>query len=250
MAEEKQLSHEDIVADILKSVPEEVAVKADFPSRGLFYELDDPSRPVEIKPLTFEDERNLASMKDTKGLKSLNYLISKCLNNMGSNQLLEMDKMYILMKIREISYGEDFKANIKCPGCGDTQPISINISKLQIKRVPEDLTNPREIDLPVCGKTASVVFPRSSDSEYFTNLDVASKNIWRFVKSIGECENRKVISDVIDKLPLRDIHALLEGISQSKYGIETKFIYRCDVAGCETETKMEVPFDETFFTMN
>ena len=73
--------------------------------------------------------------------------------------------------------------------------------------------------------------------------------MWRFVEHINECSDKKVISDVIGKLPLRDIHALLEGIGQSQYGIDTKFLYKCDTIGCGCETKMEVPFDESFFTM-
>ena len=249
MTQKEQLSHEDIVSDILGSVPEEVAVKADFPSRGLFYTPYDPSKPVEIRPMTFEDERGLSSVKDTRGLKALEYLVGKCLINLNPDQLLEMDKLYILMKIREISYGSDFRVNITCPECQDVQLISIDIAKLNIDKVPEDLTDPREIFLPVCKKKASVLFPRASDYDYLVNVEVAASNMWRFVEHINECSDKKVISDVIGKLPLRDIHALLEGIGQSQYGIDTKFLYKCDTIGCGCETKMEVPFDESFFTM-
>ena len=245
MTQKQKLSHEDIVADILESVPEEVAIKAKFPSKGLFYRPDNPSRPIEIRPMTFEDERGLASLKDTKGVKSLDYLIAKCLVNVSPSQILEMDKLYILMKIREISYGSDFKAEISCPDCGDSQFISIDISKLRIREVPEDLTDPREVHLPVCNKKASVIFPRAGDSSYLVNVEIAAANMWRFIEHINGCKDKKVISDVVDKLPLKDIHTLLDGIGQSQYGIDTNFLYKC---GCGCETEMEVPFDESFFT--
>jgi len=248
MTQKEQLTKEDLVADILGSVPEEVAIEADLPSRSLFYTLDDPSRPVEIRPMTFEDERGLASMGANKSMKALDYLISRCTSNISPSQLLEMDKMYILIKIREISYGESFNADVKCSHCQDAQSISIDISKLQVNKIPEDFKDPREIHLPVCDKKALVRFPRSSEMEHISTPEKVTSNLWRFVKSINGCGDKKVISDVLKKLPLRDMHSILSGINQSEYGVQTKFAYLCDA--CGGKTQMEVPFNETFFTMS
>tara|TARA_R110002051_G_scaffold40372_3_gene84075 strand:+ start:1110 stop:1856 length:747 start_codon:yes stop_codon:yes gene_type:complete len=248
MTQKEQLTKEDLVADILGSVPEEVVTEAELPSRCLFYTLDDPSRPVEIRPMTFEDERGLASMGAGQSAKALDYLISRCTSNINPSQLLEMDKMYILIKIREISYGEAFNADITCPNCKGSQSITIDISKLQVNKIPEDLKDPREIHLPVCDKKAVVRFSRSKDLQYISSPEKLADNLWRFVNSIDGCTDSKVISDVLKKLPLRDMHSILEGLNQNKYGVQTKFIYVCE--GCDTETQTEVPFNETFFTMS
>ena len=98
MTQKEQLSCDDIVSDILSEVPEEVSVEANFPSRCLFYNLKDPSSPVMIRPMTFEDERGLASLQRGDPSKALDYLISRCVSNINLSQLLEMDKMYILVK--------------------------------------------------------------------------------------------------------------------------------------------------------
>tara|TARA_R110000824_G_scaffold62437_5_gene165376 strand:- start:2024 stop:2770 length:747 start_codon:yes stop_codon:yes gene_type:complete len=248
MTQKEQLTKEDLVADILGSVPEEVEVEVELPSRCLFYTLDDPSKSVTIRPMTFEDERGLASMGANQTGKSLDYLISRCTSNINVNHLLDMDKMFILMKIREISYGESFNADIECPKCKESQSISLDISKLQVNKVPEDFKDPREVHLPVCNKKAVVRFPRSADTQYVSTPDGLAINMWRFVESINDCTDKKVISDVLQKLPLRDMHSILEGLNQTDYGVQTKFLYLCE--GCNSKTQMEVPFNETFFTMS
>jgi len=248
MTQKQTLSHEEIVADILGCVPDDIAVDADFPSRGLFYTPQDPSRPIQIRPMTFEDERGIASIKDARGNKAIDYIISRCLLNVSPGQILEMDKIYILIKIREISYGSDFKADITCPECGDTQPISIDISKLAHLKVPEDLTNPREVYLPVCEKHARVIFPKAEDHKYLNNVEVAAANMYRFIESIDGHTNKEIISAVVKKLKLKDIHTLLNGIGMPEYGVDTQFLYKCESLGCGCETKLEVPFDESFFT--
>lgn len=248
MTQKEQLSYDNIVSDILSEVPEEVSVEADFPSRGLFYELIDPSKPVIIRPMTFEDERSLASLKEGNPSKALDLLLSQCVSNLHVSQFLEMDKLYALVKIREISYGSSFDANITCPSCYEEAPISIDISKLNVNKVPEDFKDPREVHLPVCNKKAIVRFPRSSESHYLSNINNIEVHIWRFVLSIDGNTDNKVISDVIQKLPLRDMHVILNSLLEKSYGVNTRFLYVC--TSCKRENEMEVPFNETFFTMS
>ena len=248
MTQKEQESYDSIVSDILKEVPEGEFVEAEFPSRGLFYELDDPSKPVTIRPMTFEDERGLASLQEGNPTKTLDYLMSRCVGNMHSSQFLEMDKLYVLVKVRELSYGDSFDVDVECPNCYKKEPISIDISKLHIDRLPEDFKDPREVHLPVCNKKAVIRFPRSSEADYLTNVDTIESNLWRFIISIDGHTNKKIISDVTKKLPLRDMHTILGGMLEKSYGIDTRFLYVCN--SCKKETQMEVPFDETFFTMS
>lgn len=247
---EKSKTHEDLVADILAEIPDDVEVKANFPSRGKFYERLDESKPITIRPLTFDDERYISNLKIKSGEQVINAIISRCISNMNPEELLEMDKVYILVTIRQISFGSDFKARITCPKCSEITEASIDLTRLGVRKIPESFKNPRKAKLPVCKKDAMVRFPTQADEKYTKNSNVAAKNIWRFVDSIAGVTDKKVISDVIDRLPLQDIKALLKGIGGADYGIETSFIFECPDEYCGEETVMEVPFDEDFFTMN
>jgi len=247
---EKSKSHEELVADILSEIPEDVAVEAEFPSQGKFYTPIDENEPITIRPLTFEDEKVLANLKIKSGVEIINTIIRRCVSNMDTNDLLDMDKVYILVTIRSISFGSGFDTSITCPNCGEVTRTSIDLSRLGVNKLPKNFKNPRKVTLPVCKRDAVVIFPRSRDEKYTRNINVASKNIWRFVESINGINDKKIIADVIEKLPLMDIKELMAGIGGGNYGIETSFIFQCPDDYCGEESLMEVPFDEDFFTLS
>ena len=85
---------------------------------------------VSIRPLTFTDEKQLMSSRQG-GSEAINKLIEKCVQNVRIGELLELDKLYLLMKIREISYGAEYQASITCPACAQENKVNFNLSKLK-----------------------------------------------------------------------------------------------------------------------
>jgi len=249
MSEKPELSQEDILEDLFKSVPKDVEVVADFPSRGQFYKPLDASKEITITPLTFAIEKKLVNYE---GEEVLDCMIKNCLHNMDYRQLLPMDKLYVLIKIRELSWGADFSSTVTCPFCGVQDPIKILISELPIKYLPEDYPNPIERELPVSKLTIKVRLVDQGSLDYMDTLEKSDINAWRFVESISNSErtvkDKKTIQKAIQRLPLPDRHTMLKLISPPDYGIETNFLYECEK--CEKTIEMEVPFSKDFFTMS
>ena len=75
-----QLSEQQIIDNILKNMPSTEQVEVALPSKNKFYTLTDPARPISIRPMTFEDEREMMSNK-TGGANVLNMLLSRCVSN-------------------------------------------------------------------------------------------------------------------------------------------------------------------------
>lgn len=248
MTKKEKQTIEEIVSTLTECLPEDTEVLAEFPSRGQYYVSTDPNKPITIRPMQFSDEAAMASL--SKNANSAGFIIQRCLQNLAASQLLAMDEIYLLLKIREISYGSDFSLYVACPACNDEVTIAVDISKLQINYLPEEFANPREIFLPTLKQTAKVHFRRLSDDEFFSDLDTAGKNAWRFVDSIGDYTNPEVIAGVLQKLPLRDIHMILKSINESDYGVDRSFEYKCDKPACGVTSIMEVPFTKDFFTVS
>ena len=155
--------------------------------------------------------------------------------------------MLLLLKIREISYGETYPAKVSCPKCESESEINIDLSKLIIKYIPEDLADPREITLPKLKKKVKVRFPRVADEQFLNTQEQIYNNIWRFVTELDGTSDPVFISKAIPRMHIRDIKFILSHIMRGDLGLDPKFILQCGACGGESE--MSVPINENFFSV-
>lgn len=234
---------EQALKDLFKEVPPETRVIADLPSKGKFYS---NFQQIVIRPLNFEDEKIIVSSKG-RGSNLINLMISRCIEGISVNELLIMDKMYLLMKIRELSYGEDYDATITCKSCGVSTESKINLTLIKNRPLPPEITDPRETLLPVLKKKIKVRFPRIQDEVYFTDAASVLDNLWRFVVSLDGKTDPVFISDAIKLMHLKDIGTISNAISRNDLGMEPRMIFDCPT--CGTSSEVEVPISESFFSV-
>jgi len=234
------------VNSILEHLPVETAVEVELPSRGRFYGSEGVL--VKVKPLTFEDEKAIVSIKNSKTTNPLSVILSRCVEGVDTNHLVFMDKMFLIMKIRELSYGEEYLAQVICPRCTSENPLSFNLADLEVKYVPDDFTEPIEVDLPRLKKKAAVRLPRVHDEPYVQDGEMMMDNLWRFVISLDENTNPTVISKALRKLPSADVHTLINAITTTSFGIETKAKFKC--FNCKEVHLIDIPISENFFSVN
>jgi hypothetical protein len=236
----------DEALDALFSDPsDETQLITELPSRGKFY----PSfQGVEIKPLTFLDEQKILNSKDTN-TDLVSKLLEKTIDGVAVDDLLSMDKMFLLMKVRELSYGDQYEFNITCPNCNSDIKTSLVLSEhLNMNQVPEDLEDPREFTLPRLKVKAQVRFPRSREEILMADPEEAYKNIYRFVVSINGTKDPIFISKALKRMHLQDVKKIISEINKAEYGIDPKFIFECPEC-THTET-MAVPMDVSFFSVS
>lgn len=229
---------------LFANVPLESDVMVDLPSKGRFY----PNFVgVKVSPLLFEDEQRILTSKN-KGVNPVNEILSKCVAGVNVNDLLEMDKLALLLKIREISYGKDYKFSVICSECGLNSETCIDSSQIPVNYLPDETTDPREVNLPSIKAKAVVKSPRVRDEYMFTTIDLALKNLYKFVVSINGNEDPVFISKVIARLPLIDSKLLVNAIKLPGYGIDARFTFECP--SCKHNEMLGVPFDANFFSVS
>jgi hypothetical protein len=241
----KKMSEQQIINDILKEMPSNDAIELELPSKNRFYTLIEPSKPITLRPMTFEDEKSMLSKRGGNA-DIINRLLAKCLNNIDVQQLLQMDKLYILMKLREISYGAEYAVSINCPNCKSENKVKFELSTFNINYVDDEFTNPITLQLPVLKKEIVLRLPRVSDEHYFVNPEQSMANLWRFVVSIGGHDSKAIISKVMPQLPIKDAHAVMDALGASEYGIDTRVRFAC--AYCDHVESMELPITADFFS--
>jgi transcription elongation factor Elf1 len=225
-------------------VPSEIDTPVKLPSEGRFY----PNKTAEviISPIKFEDEKQLAtSIKNN--VNPINLILEKCTKNVDVNSLLLIDKLFLLLKIREISYGEQYPARITCPKCNSSAEVNIKLNELIVNYIPEEITDPREVTLPKLKKEVEVRFPRVSDEPFMNNQEQVYNNLWRFVTKLNGISDPIFISKAIPKMHIMDVKVILNNIMRNDLGLNPKFIYSC--MDCGAESEMEVPINENFFSV-
>jgi len=234
-----------VIDEILKELPTDTAVEVELPSECRVYKLEDPGAPITIRPMTFEDEKALVSAG--KNDDPVNLILQRCTTNIRIPDLLSMDKLYLIMKLREISYGDDYNTLLICSHCKAENPTTVKLSQLNVNPVPDDFEDPITVMLPTLKKEAKVRLPRVRDEKMMMDTAAALDQIWRFVSEIDGHSDKSIIARVVDKLPLRDVRTILNAI-KTDFGVDTKIKFEC--GSCGGVTVVDLPIDSNFFDVN
>ena len=150
--------------------------RLDLPSRGLLYPKGHPAASgfIMVRPITTAEEEILATERFAKQGITIELVLQRCITTRGLDtlSLLNGDRTHILFYLRAISYGPDytFTANLK----GNlTQEVKTNVSKLQIRTMPDGFVEPALIQ--VDGTNYEVVLMRGADEHAVTQARLARK---------------------------------------------------------------------------
>lgn len=207
---------------------------------------DVPSDVINIRGMTFEDEKVIATLKDKS--KVMDVLIERCVKeNINAKQLIPQDKVFLMMHLRAMSVGPKYNFSVNCPKCEKKSEIELDVLDTFPCKYPEEpLQKVREISLPMLQKNVTVKRASSSELDALGTAGLLT-NLWRFVLSIDGHTNARIRAKVIDKLPREDIREIIKIITSEEVGLETRFMFGCSFCGHEELTEFE--FHKGFFTM-
>lgn len=150
----------------------------DLPSRGKYYKgiphLE--TGKLHIRAMTSVEEKLLDRFNANTFYTTVDEIISKCIKeDIDVDKLTLGDRIFILLKIRVMSYGSTYEVRYSCPECEAEYPITIDLSKFEIVYVNEDIEEPYEFPLPVSGATVKMRLPRSGDVRESTDRSFAER---------------------------------------------------------------------------
>lgn len=235
---------EKLLDELFANAPE-IDMPVELPSKGKFYK---NFKGVKVSPLLFEDEQRILISRSSD-VDPINEIISKCVHGVDVKDLLSMDKIYLLLKIKEVSYGPEYKFTVICPACKENSEITVNVAEhITVNYIPEDLEDPREFTLPVLKAKVKVRFPRNYELHLMDDWESTMSNTYRFVVSINDNTDPIFISQALKRMHIRDRKVIVSQISKSDLGVDPKFQFHC--AACDHDTLMGVPFTASFFSVS
>lgn len=217
----------------------------DLPSRGKFYT---NFEGVKISPLKFIDEQLILNGKDIQK-DIVTELLEKTVEGIDISKILLMDKNYLLMKLREVSYGDDYEFGVVCKACNYETQSKIMISKqLNMLQIPEDFEDPRTIELPKLGVKADIRLIRNREESYLLDTEVMYKNLYRFIVNLNNHTDPVFISKAIERMEIADVKKIFKEVTNLPYGIDPRFVFKC--GKCGHKETLAVPIDSGFFSVN
>jgi hypothetical protein len=239
-----------------------------LPSKGLLYReiTNDPdilSGHIRLLPMTIKEEEILTTSKFLKSGSATKMVLQNCIaSDIDAGDILLFDSNYLLFRLRQISYGDDYKFKIKCSNssCEKEFEHSIKISNLKFEDMPDDIQEPIEVKLPYSKFTVKFIYPRLCHSEAIyvrnnnrmrsteerdkTRIDNLIVSTLEILDRDGNPINPKDWEDFYEALPGMDRAALTE---KSKLDTGVDKLENVSCPWCETSYLGSIPIGIEFF---
>lgn len=187
--------------------------------------------------------------------------------NIDISKLTTADTLFLLFKLRILSYGDTYKYRARCPECGSKFEVTINLSELLVNTLPENYEDKLKVELPVAGDTVYTRFLTSrdlteiqkevdrrrrrnpeDDSEFILRLAAGIRKIE--LKSpnangMSVLEHPVDIQRYLESLTDLDATAIRATTDSVAYGIQPTIEYKCP--NCRDYIDLSVSFGAGFF---
>lgn len=233
---------------ILSGVPATLNFNVDIPSKGKLYPSFDPKAGITVSPITFQDELDMLEKRNEKGFKPIDFLLSRKMKGISLEQILPMDKFAVLIKLREVSYGNEYVVDAVCQKCEGENSLTFSLKDIPVNYLPDKFEEPLKITLPVNKAEVEVRLPRQSDFDLIGEESNIGNHLWRFIVSVNGVEDKAEIADLVSdpRFSLRDSKAILDAILSSDYGLQTVVNYECQA--CKSVNEARFALNADFFT--
>ena len=204
---------------------------------------------VNIRPFNFEDEKILRNIKKiSDGAIVVQKLIERCVEDLDYSTLSLVDKNYILFKLREVSYGDNYNVEVTCPQCSEINSLGILFSELPVVYATTEILADLKVTLPDSEVVVSYKLPTVAEEALLADTANLLDHLWRFIKDINGHTERMVIQGFLPKTTARDVATLREEVFNSSIGLQTQVGFICNK--CSTDSVIDLPITESFFNVN
>ena len=135
-----------------------------IPSKG-YLNPEIPNGTIVQRCMMVSDQKFLAGSQ-LRGSLMTKTLLERTIEspeNIDIGKLTPADTLYLLFKLRVLSYGSSYKFRTKCPECGQKIDLDVDLSTLVVNTLEEDYEKHMEVVLPNAGDKVYTRFVTNDD---------------------------------------------------------------------------------------
>lgn len=242
----------------------------ELPSHGYLYKdvTDDPDilekGSIKVRPMTVHEEKILTTSRLVKSGQALDMIFQNCIKSrINPGELLSSDRVFVMLWLRSISYGNVYKFNLICqnPSCGRRFEHEVDLSEHPINEIEDDtIEEPFELTLPVMKYKVQFRLPRGKDEVEIIKMqnkpkkmnDTDESIVQRLASILVRVEDpqgneipKSQYQRFVDSLVGRDASAIRNKIDDKDAGVEDIKGVQCP--HCDYEFDTPIPITESFF---
>lgn len=250
--------------DLLEGLKQNTSIYEEvvLPSKGRFY--DGENGPADgvlhIRPMTGEEEQILATPRFVRKGQALNMIFSRCIKeNFKPDNFLTVDRTYLLIYLRGISYSPLYDVEIKCPECEKKFSTEVDLNSLVVESCPDEYGPVLEDVLPSSKYKFRYRLSQGKDeNDIQDHRDRRIKNfgdssaddtlIYRTALLLEDIEgltDKKDLQVLIKNLPISDVSYLRNCVNEPPFGVDTNVEMVCP--SCLQEFDVDLPLEANFF---
>jgi hypothetical protein len=256
----EEAPNSDALQDLLEQLGGSLSWdKVELPSKGKFYE--GIPGTLHIRPMTGEEEQILATPRHVRRGKAIDMIFQKCLKErINTEELLSMDRTYLLIFLRGISYTPEYDVEVKCPECATKFNTMIDLNAIEVDGCPNDFgVEQLEGTLPTTGwkfryrlstgkDELAVNKYREDRVKMFGDQSEDDTLLYRTALMLEEIQgvtDTREIKFLLAKLPINDVAHLRNIVSDPPFGVDTAIGMSCPA--CTADFEVDLPLEANFF---
>ncbi|OPZ83577.1 MAG: hypothetical protein BWY76_02207 [bacterium ADurb.Bin429] len=211
-------------------------------------------RTCAIRELTGVEEELLTNTRLLRTGTAINQILRNCLVQLDEKteltptdvlDLLDGDRHFLLIKLRQVSLGDEVSLSLVCPhpACQATNAIQVNLEDLPVTPYPPE----REFTITLPGSGRTVRFGHLDGHKEvrlaaLPDADMTHGMLIRILDIDGNAPNKKTVVE----MSLKDRQALREAMKAVDGDIDTTVNTTCQRCGTPIKTKVEAHQDFFF----
>lgn len=232
-----------------------------LPTKGRIYpEETNITEKVRLRSMTTNEEKIIYGSTDN----AIEEVLQACVvepEGLKVGELIAADSMVMLIDLRMLSYGTDYRVGFQCSECGKKNAEFVyDLTDLEKYDLPEDFEEPIEIELPRSGDTLGVFLLRNKD---FRDIEKWEKRInkkspdiagnigyiLRMASQIKQINGEEVspmdAKQYVEKMQGMDSAYFWSSLNKIQIGYDLMIQKECSFCGAENE--FELPVTSEFF---
>lgn len=185
-----------------------------LPSQGLLNP-EIPGGKITQRCMMVSDQKFLSGSNQSPS-SALQQLIQRTVvspDTFDVSKLTLADTLYLLFKLRVLSYGDEYRFRTRCPECGKRIEVNLDLSEIPVELLDEDYADGLVVTLPNRKDTVYTKILTNHD------MDILNKEVKRRKRKSDADESEYVLRIVqsIEKIVLTDKTELTNPIQIERY---------------------------------